>query len=578
MKNTINLNGIWKFAPTYDQKPTNNHNVSFSRIPIYASDELCRKHWEDVEVPGVWQRYGEKYSVFEGVCWFYREFEVDSFDKDFFANLVFKGVNYKADVYVNSELAGVHESAYTEFSFDISKFLKQGSNFISVQVDNRPTEVKWPNDWGYGVFGGIHRDVYIEVFDKDSVYDIELTPDFDIASNEGILNVCAKGNAPKMTIKIDGAEFEMCSKSGVFSGQFRLSDITPWSPENPKLYPVEISVKNEVYASYNVGFRNIFRKNRKLMLNGKPFEVKGACYLTDTPKSGLAVTKEEIRFDLLKMKEANVNSVRTHYPMPDSFYELCDEMGLTVWIEPNIYCSKPDVEQTNTVFARKEFIDVAVSMTEEMIFCARRFASVVIYGIGNECNTMHPETVPFFEKISDVVRKSDNTRLVGYASLYGLVGKIAHTVDVMGINSYCGWYGVINNFTTDDDIGNEVRKADVSAVHEIIERVEKEVSEDAVLLLTEFGADSEPGYISDKCHLWSENFHAEIVKNYIEAGREHESVSGYYVFAFTDYNDPSKPMNGRWNGFNLKGMLTYEREIKLPFYALKEAYSLDKQR
>ena len=55
-------------------------------------------------------------------------------------------------------------------------------------------------------------------------------------------------------------------------------------------------------------------------------------------------------------------------------------------------------------------------------------------------------------------------------------------------------------------------------------------------------------------------------------------ISNLLSFSFFYYNDPSKPMNGRWNGFNLKGMLTYEREIKLPFYALKEAYSHDKQR
>ena len=578
MKNTINLNGIWKFAPIHDQKPNNNHNVSETSIPVYACCELCRKHWEDVEIPGVWQRYAEKYSVYEGVCWFYREFDVDSYDESYFSKLNFKGVNYKADVYLNGTLIGVHESGYTEFGFDVSKYLKQGKNYIAVQVDNRPTEVKWPNDWGYGVFGGIHRDVYLEIFDKDSVYDIEITPDFCVDEGTGILKLRSKGNADKISVKINDVETEVLPVGGIFEKEIKIDGITPWSPSNPKLYQVEISVKNDVYAKYNIGFRNISRKNRKLMLNGQPFEVKGACYLADTPKSGLAMTKEELKADLSKMKEANVNSIRTHYPMSDSFYELCDEMGFTVWIEPNIYCSKPDVKQINTIFSQKDFIDVAVSMTEEMVFGARRFASVIIYGIGNECNTMHPESVPFFEKISGTIRKSDNTRLLGYASLYGLVGKIGHTADIMGINSYCGWYGVINNFTYSDDIGDGVRKADVSAVHEIIERVENEVADDVVLLLTEFGADSEPGFISPNCMLWSENFHAEIIKKYIEAGREHDSISGYYVFAFTDYNDPSKPMNGRWNGYNLKGMISYDRQIKLPFYALGEAYKNSKEK
>lgn len=207
-----------------------------------------------------------------------------------------------------------------------------------------------------------------------------------------------------------------------------------------------------------------------------------------------------------------------------------------------------------------------------MIVGAHRFACVVIYGIGNECNTDHPEAIPFFEKISDTVRKTDGTRLVGYASLYGWIGKIAHTVDVIGINSYFGWYGTIDTFDINDVRNGEMRVADVSKLHKVIEKAESETAKDTPLLLTEFGADSVPGYLSAECALWSENYHAQIIEKYIAAGKEHPSIAGGYVFAFTDYHDPSKPLNGRWSGFNLKGMLDYNRNIKLPFYALQKMY------
>lgn len=92
------------------------------------------------------------------------------------------------------------------------------------------------------------------------------------------------------------------------------------------------------------------------------------------------------------------------------------------------------------------------------------------------------------------------------------------------------------------------------------------------LLLTEFGGDSVPGYRDDLCPLWSENYHARLVEEYIAAWRQHDSVSGGFVFAFTDYQDPSKPMNGRWNGLNLKGILDYDRNEKLPCSALKKMY------
>lgn len=51
---TINLNGDWKFTPTFDQKPTNNHNVVERVVPMYAYEFLIRKDWLTVPVPGVW--------------------------------------------------------------------------------------------------------------------------------------------------------------------------------------------------------------------------------------------------------------------------------------------------------------------------------------------------------------------------------------------------------------------------------------------------------------------------------------------------------------------------------------------
>lgn len=572
MKKIIDLNGTWKFAPTHDQKQTNDHDVIASKLPLYSNSNLVRTGWENVKVPGVWQKYAEKYSVYEGVCWFYREFETDDvYEKAF---LIFKGVNYRAEVYVNNQFVGAHESAYTEFSFDISKYLQKGTNSIAVQVDNRPLVVKWPNDWGYGVYGGIHRDVFVEAYKDDCIYDIEVTPDYDIENKKGILSVCGKtdGNG-NVVVRVGDTAFAVKALNGAFDERLAFENITPWSPENPALYDMSVSFNEEIYKECKIGFRNVKCADRKILLNGTSVEIKGACYLCDSPNTGLSMNKEEMKKDLLCMKEANVNSVRTHYPMSDSFYELCDELGIMVWIEPNIYCSKPKENETNTVFKRQDFVDVAVSMTEEMVKGARPFASVIIYGIGNECNTDHAEAIPFFEKISKTVRQADGTRLVGYASFYDCIGKISHTIDVMGINSYFAWYDVINTFTIDDERNGIMRVAEVSGLGNMIENVAEKLDSDMPILLTEFGADSVPGYISPECALWSENYHAQVIEKVIAVGKELSCVAGGYVFAFTDYLDPSKPMNGRWNGQNLKGMISYEREKKLPYYALKKAYA-----
>lgn len=573
MKTVYDLNGIWKFAPTFDQKPNNNHNVIESVIPLYAHPRLVRTDWEDVPVPGVWQRYAERYSVYEGVCWFYREFDLSDVREDSFVNLVFKGVNYRADVYINGKPAGCHESAYTEFSFDISGLVQPGKNTIAVQVDNRPTEVKWPNDWGYGVYGGIHRDVFVEVYGGDYLADIVLTPDYDVERKQGVLSITGTAkDISAFTVKLGETEQMITCCDSQFSAQLRFDAITPWSSEAPVLYSVSISAGETVYKSCKIGFRNAKFTDGKFFLNGQPTYLKGVCYVYDSPKYGLVMAREQLTEDLSKMKAANVDAIRTHYPMSDTFYELCDEMGFLVWIEPNIYCSKPSNDTVNTVFSQQEFVDVAVSMTEEMIRGARQFASVIIYGIGNECNTEHPEARSFFETIAQTVRKADSTRSVGFAVLYGLVGCIPEMIDVIGVNSYFGWYGTIQPFDMVDE-RETVREADVTPLHDLLDEVKSQLPEGMPILLTEFGADSVPQYVDPLCPLWSEDYHAKVVTRYIEAARSREDVVGSFVFCFSDYLDPSKPKNGRWKEHNLKGMLSYQREYKLPYYALQQAYS-----
>lgn len=575
MKTTINLNGDWKFTPVTDQKPNNNHNVIESDIPLYCHPKLNRRNWLDVQVPGCWEKISEKYSMYEGVAWYYKQVELENITEKTLVKLVFKGVNYRATVYVNGKYVGVHESGYTEFSFDISEYAVKGTNSIAVEVDNRAHITKWPNDWGYVVYSGIHRDCFIEVYNGNYIHDINIVSDYDVNSKNGILTLW--GKAPKyegnVTVTLGDEKYPVNCHDDLFCQKLKIENITPWSPDNPKLYDLTICIGDEVYKKTKIGFRNIRCKDNQILLNGDPITLNGACYLYDSPKYGLTMTKDQLEADLTKMKQANVNSIRTHYPMSDLFYDMCDEMGFTVWIEPNIYCSKPANNQVNTVFARKEMVDAAVSMTREMIKGARQYASVIIYGIGNECNTDHPEAYKFFEKIADITILEDNTRILGYASLFGQVGTIGNLVDVMGINSYFGWYDIIQTFDVEDKLAEgEIRKADVSAVHKMIEDTKAQLPDGTPILLTEFGADSTPGYIDDRCPVWSENHHANVVREYITASKEHDYVCGTYVFAFTDYGDPSKPNNGRWNGFNLKGMLSYDRQYKLPFYALKESY------
>ncbi len=577
MKQVYDLNGYWEFSPVLDQRPENNHSLTTWDVPLYASPALCRRHWERVEVPGVFQRYGECYRFFEGVAWYCRRFSISRLGDR--AVLSFGGVLYRAEVYLNGRLVGTHESGYTPFSFDVTDFLQEGENFIAVSVDNRPLIVKWPNDWGYMNFGGIHRDVALTVCDERYLSFVSLTPSYDSSSGEGLLalSLQVKGGR-ELSVSCAGERAVLLADdAGRVETMLRLPGVSPWSPDSPTLYDLEICIDGELFECRRVGFRSFCVQNGKTYLNGEEIFLRGACYVYDSPKYGLVMRREEILHDLSEMKRAGCNAIRTHYPMSESFYALTDELGFLVWIEPNIYCSKPQESEADTVFKRKEHVEIARQMTREMIEGAREHASVAVYGIGNECNVEHREALPFFRSIAALIRQEDPTRPLGYAALYEMVGEMGELVDIMGINSYFAWYGRISDlyeYSPRRD-GDEapLNVPDMRELRELLARVSLRIPNRVALYLTEFGADSIPGYFSSSCDLWSEDYHAAVISAVLGEAAATPRISGTFVFAFTDYDDPSKPRNGYWNGRNLKGVLSYHRVRKLAFEALRETYS-----
>lgn len=581
MRNKISLNGMWRFTPEKEYRVGQRHNLDEYDIPVHAHPDMNRRYWDVVPVPGVWQRYAEKYSIYEGACWYCREFTLTGVGEQTRAILRFGGVSTRADVYVNGKSVGWHDTGYTEFVLDVTGVVHNGVNFIAVLADNRTAVTLWPNNRGYLNYGGIHRDVTLELMDETYVDDLTVTPRYDDADKCGVLaltgRVCGDATTP---VKVQAAG-ETCEISaaadGSFAGELRLPQAKAWTPEEPTLYDAVVTVGNETVWTGKVGFKTMERRGSHVYLNGQPYYLKGACYVYDSPVYGLVMTEDQLRLDLGEMKEAGCNAVRTHYPMDDRFYAICDELGILVWTEITVYCYHPETEATGTFFSSPAHIAAARRQAVEMIATARSHVSVAVYGIGNECNVPNKEAEAFFIDIATLVKQTEPTRMVGYAAVYAIVGNIGGLVDIMGVNSYHGWYDKIGDVygpTEQKAVDGKVlvETAPMEGFHAMMEDVEANTPEDLPLLLTEFGADSLEGNFSASHDPWSEEYHADVIESVLEASKSHPRVNGTFVFCFTDYYDPSKPMNGYWNECNLKGMLTYRRNRRLAFYALQKAY------
>ena len=563
---SIDLNGLWDFIVDLDPK---YHNSS---LPAYARPGWDRSRWQKVPVPGVWNKYSERLDIYEGVCWFAREFAVDSLPETQVAILRFGGINYKCRIFLNNKYVGSHEGGYTEFTVDVSNEIQTGKNLLAIEVDNRATQIKLPPCLGYFNYGGIHRDVALEIHPQ-SCYMKDVFLDAKPSVNGGFLRATGQvvGCNERVGVRLlcNGVEAYVELKDDKsYDINMSVPGVSSWSPTSPNLYPAEVQLlqDDEIVhkVSYEVGFRSIQIIDGDILLNGESIFLNGVCYLYDSPVYGVTMKPEQYLIDIALFKEMGINTIRSHFPFTKAFYEACDKAGIMIWIETPIYCIHPPDNKKGTEFSDPEFKKLAGTMIEEMIIHARSHPCVIIYSLGNECNVTNPEAETFFRELSEKVRELDNTRLISYASLYCNVGPLADMVDILGINEYWGWYDIIDRH--DSTPGAIDLKVLDDKIHEL-KQIHKKP-----MLLTEFGADSIPGYLSKSCDLWSEDYHANLLHETYSIITKHEEIRGIFPFCFSDYRDPSKYVNKYWNEMNYKGVVTYERRPKKAFYVLKGIY------
>ena len=303
MNADISLDGLWDFVVDLDPKYHGSRN--------YARPGWDRRHWLKVPVPGVWNRYAERYDIFEGVGWFAREFTVPSLESGSTCLLRFGGVNYACEVFLNGELAGSHEGGYTEFVLDVSSLVRPGQNSIAVRVENRSLKMKLPPVLGYFNYGGIHRDVTLEVHAGPYLEDL---------AYEG--SPGAVGGRLHLSGVVAGTGSSVCQVEATCAGssdrtsaatgdRFDLELVVPgaeaWSPDRPTLYPVQVSLEGNGQTcqtcELEIGFRTITASGTRIELNGSPLHFRGICYLYDSPAYGLVMRPEQYEHDLALLRE-----------------------------------------------------------------------------------------------------------------------------------------------------------------------------------------------------------------------------------------------------------------------------------
>ena len=250
--------------------------------------------------------------------------------------LHFMAVDQIADVYLNGVHLGQHIGGYLPFEFEIKKYLKDKNELIvkvKDETDNNSLsrgkqKIKRGGIW-YTPQSGIYLPVWLESVCDDYIQDIRFTPDID--KNEVIVNV--KSSASDALINIEGVNHAIKTNEDV---AIKINNRYLWSPENPYLYPVVVSTKNDKVESY-FAMRKVsiveHDKHKVIALNNKPYFMKG---VLDQGywKKGLYTPEsyDDYIKDIELVKSLGFNTIRKHIKIEaPRFYYECDRLGVLVW-------------------------------------------------------------------------------------------------------------------------------------------------------------------------------------------------------------------------------------------------------
>ena len=419
----LSLNGDWKFHYTADRSKGRPGKDDF-----YA-DNADVSGWDNIRVPLNWEMAGYDVPVYNNVGYpfhnnppFIKAFD-DNFDKNPVGSyrrnftlpenwkdgrrvfIHFDGACSAIVVWVNGQYAGYSQGANTDAEFDVTNYVRKGENNVSVRV-YRWSDGSYLEGQDMWHLAGIHRDVYLVSTPRTFVFDHYITSSLNAASKytKGSLDVALTVNnalcdkvTKNLEVELLDANNKLVASQNVqavmtakdshktFNVKMEgLKGLTPWSSENPYLYTVVVRQKQgdkeEMVFSTKYGFRSVEQRGNLIYVNGERVFFKGVNTQDIHPLLGHAIDTETMLKDVMLMKQANVNTVRTsHYPRQPRMYAMFDYYGLYCMDEADVEC-----HNNQSLSDTPSWENAYVDRTERMVLRDRNHPSVVFWSLGNE--------------------------------------------------------------------------------------------------------------------------------------------------------------------------------------------------
>ena len=462
----ISLDGTWKFhfAKTPDQRP-----ADFFREDYDCSlwdDAVVPSNWNLAGLqPDGTQRYGKPIYVNQPVI-FYHEVkkddwrkgvmrtpptswttyeyrnEVGSYRRTFTIPKAWKGMQLFVEfggvdsffyLWVNGQYVGFSKNSRDAARFDITRFARTGENSISVEV-YRNSDGSFLEAQDMFRLPGIFRSVSVYATPKVHIKDLQVRAGWT-GSQATIQVECpaedltGKKSSPNSHIDFSLYQNKLYSDENLYLGDISpatLKAVRPWTAEEPNVYVLVAELKDKKgrtleAVSTQIGFRTVEIKDTKaeddefhlagryFYVNGKPLKLKGVNRHETNPATGHAITRRQMEEEVMLMKRANINHVRTsHYSNDPYFYYLCNKYGIYLEAEANLESHEYYYGEASLSHP-VEWRAAHVARMMELAYARVNDPSIVIWSLGNEAGPG-----PNFKASYEALKAFDPSRPVQY--------------------------------------------------------------------------------------------------------------------------------------------------------------------
>ena len=372
--------------------------------------------------------------------------------------LRFNGVQSVADVFLNGRHIGDHYGGYTAFALEVTENVSYGfNNSLLVAVSNTYRNDVLPTSTEENIYGGIYRDVELIVTDKTAVSPLYYGTDgvmihqnevskervsgrVDIAllgKKESLHNVTVDFLAPDgyvslskvVKAKIDG---------NLVAVPFTIENAELWSPMNPRLYTVRVTVGDDVVEA-KTGFRKIeVTPEKKLTINGRRMRVRGVALGHDRLPKGNAVSSADINADLALIREMGANAVHSITgPHSQYLYDEMDRLGMVAWVD--FPFTRAPFLSDIPYYSTPRFEMNGVQQLHEIVLQNMNHPSVAMWGVFSMLRGNSKSQMEYIRKLNSTAKKLDASRPT--VAISNQDGEINFITDLIVWQQAVGWNG-----------------------------------------------------------------------------------------------------------------------------------------